>query len=319
MFPALKNHLKLLSTRHLPSGDPNVFIHSLPRSGSTWLMELILTQPGFLACNEPLNLRKEVVRDHLKVSDWRDLHSSTIKEKLFVYFSGLSSGRIRDPRFSSHRTKHWLPYRPLTRRIVYKIINGGEEHINWFSDTFNGRVLFLIRHPIPVSLSRRYFPKLATLLETDFAQGFSRSQLALAHDIIQGRDTFAHGLLDWCLRNSMALRARTEHWIVLSYEQMVLDPAPAVKLMADRLSLPAPDRIFRNLETPSGSTTLSDRITQAALRTRRDANNKQWLVEKWQEKVSQEQISLAGELLVAFGLNDLYSSSEALPNRSIWL
>lgn len=74
MLNTVKANLKMLATRHYPGDEPNVFIHSLPRSGSTWLMELILTQPGFLPCNEPLNLRTEAVRDRLGIDAWKELH-----------------------------------------------------------------------------------------------------------------------------------------------------------------------------------------------------------------------------------------------------
>src|SRR5690606_24342168 len=50
--------LRWISNVHRPNGLPNVCIVSAPRSGSTWLLELVLSQPGFKPCNEPFNLRK---------------------------------------------------------------------------------------------------------------------------------------------------------------------------------------------------------------------------------------------------------------------
>lgn len=281
-------------------------------------MELILTQPGFAGYNEPLNLRKEVVRESLGVSEWADLHKSSFKGKLSPYIGSMCSGAYRDPRFN--RPSPFSPFfRPLTRRIVFKIIHGAEEHINWLSQTFNGRVLFLVRHPIPVALSRNYSPKLDTILDTEFNSFFSKSQLRMAEKIVRGRDQFARNVLDWCLRNSVAIRSRTDNWVILTYEQLVVNPGPAISVIADRFELPDADRIMKRLSVPSRSTSLSNKATQEALRDNRGGVENQWLVEKWKSKVSEEQLAVASELVEAFELSGLYNVSEALPTKAFWI
>lgn len=236
MTSTLRKRLKLLMTRHSPSGEPNVFIHSMPRSGSTWLMELILTQPGFTSHNEPLNLRKDAVRDNLGVSDWADLHNTAFRDKLSSYIDGFCSGTLRDARFNKPSPLSPF-YRPVTHRVVFKFIHGAEEHINWLSEMFNGRVLFLVRHPIPVALSRKYLPKLDSILDTEFSRFFTKVQLRMAKKIINGDDQFARGVLEWCLRNSVMLQSRTDGWVVLTYEQLVVDPKPAISHITNRLKL----------------------------------------------------------------------------------
>lgn len=313
-----RKKLKMLMTRHSPSGEPNVFIHSLPRSGSTWLMELILTQPGFASCNEPLNLRKEAVRNNLGISEWADLHRSGSIEKLHAYIEGFCSGSLRDWRFNRPAPFTQF-YRPVTHRIVFKFIQAGEEHINSLSETFNGRVIFLMRHPIPVSLSRKYFPKLDTILDSEFSQFFTESQLALAARTIRSGNKFARGILDWCLRNSVALRSRTDRWTILSYEQLVLDPLPAIDHLSARLDLPKPDRIVKRLSVPSRSTTLSNRGTQEVLRDKRDDNRQLWLVEKWKKAVTENELAVAHDLLEAFELSKVYKVTDALPEKTYWI
>ena len=66
----IKDIVKPMSNVHRPDGRPNVFLFSTPRSGSTWLMELIWTQPGFKYVNQPLSLLNPRVRRHLGISDW---------------------------------------------------------------------------------------------------------------------------------------------------------------------------------------------------------------------------------------------------------
>ena len=56
---------KSATNLHRPDGSPNVFVFARPRGGSTWLTELILSQPTFKAIDEPLNLRHKRIRDEL--------------------------------------------------------------------------------------------------------------------------------------------------------------------------------------------------------------------------------------------------------------
>ena len=52
----VSNNAKLFNI-HRSSEKPSVLIFSSPRSGSTWLQELIWSQPEFKYVNEPLNLK----------------------------------------------------------------------------------------------------------------------------------------------------------------------------------------------------------------------------------------------------------------------
>lgn len=314
----LRQQLNMLATRHIPSGKPNVFIHSLPRSGSTWLMELILTQPGFRRFNEPLNLRKEAVREHLGISEWAGLHGPGSREKLQIYFAGLCSDSFRDARFN-YRAPMSRFYRPITRQIVFKMINGGEEHINWLADAFNGKVVFLLRHPFPVSMSRKYFPGLETILDTEFARFFTEVQLAFAARIIRGDNKLARGILDWCLRNSVALRSSTEHWAIVTYEQLVVNPTPAIEFISKKLGLPKPERMLKRLPVPSRSTHQSNPDTQVLLQSDRGRKDQTRLVEKWRKEVTDEDLSRADEIVSVFGLGSVYKMASNLPGDSYWI
>ena len=66
--------LRSVSNRHRPGTRPNVFVFTTPRSGSTWLMELIQTQPHFKQCSEPLNLRMPGIARRLGISALRGSH-----------------------------------------------------------------------------------------------------------------------------------------------------------------------------------------------------------------------------------------------------
>ena len=286
----------------------------MPRGGSTWLMELILSQPTFKAIDEPLNLEYAHIRDYSGIRSWDALYTQQPSSELQTYFERMCSGASHFKDTNFRRNKH---PRYLTRRIVFKIIHGGEDKINWFRDTFNGRIVFLIRHPIAVSLSREHYPRLEAFLSSDYQRHFTQSQLQFARKIIGSGSKLERGVVSWCFQNAVPLRQRTDDWALISYEQLVLEPVPVLEEMARKLELPELQRMQAQLADASGSNYKSDRETQQLLGKGKPANRSR-LVEKWRDKVSEEEERRAMDILGVFEL-DTYSFGDALPNRQLWL
>jgi len=260
----MKQFSKEVLNIHHPDGSPNVFLFSTPRSGSTWLMELISTQPGFKYCAEPLNLRNPKVRKHPGISDWSDVLGADAIPALQEYFEGFCNGRLRFRNPNPFKTY----FRPITHRIVFKEIHAGSALINWFRDNFNSRVVFLLRHPLANSISNEQLPTLNAFLESDYQEHFSIEQLRYSRRIVESGTRLELGVLAWCLQNAVPLRDATDDWAVVTYEQLVLDPSPIVGFLAERLQLPRPDRMMKRLTVPSGVKGKSDKETQDVLEKR---------------------------------------------------
>jgi len=306
-----------LANIHRPDGRPNVFIFSTPRSGSTWLMELILTQPGFKPCSEPFNLAVPTVREHLArfgIVDWADFHGPRASVALKAYMGGFFNGRLTFKNPFPHRNY----FRFVTRRIIFKILHAGEDRISWFRDTFNGRIVLLLRHPIAVSLSREACPRLEARLNSDYSRHFTAAQLKAAKTILASGTKLERGVLDWSLQNAVALRSATADWTVISYEQLVLEPKPVLDRLAARLELPEPERMVRRLRVPSASTDKWDERTREALTGSAIREDNRWLVEKWREKVTEEEAHAAMEIVELFNIN-VYKAGTTLPADSLWI
>lgn len=302
--------VKTATNVHKPDGSPNVFIFAMPRGGSTWLEELILSQPGFKAIDEPLNITRKNVRDHLGLHTWESFYTEEGAAALESYFGRICDGtsHFKDTNFLYN--KH---YRYLTRRIVFKIIHGGEDRINWFRDTFNGRVVLLLRHPIAASVSRRRNWRLDALTTGSYAQHFTDQQLALAEKINRSGSVLERDTLTWCLEMAVPLKQRTDDWVVASYEQLVLEPEPVLKELARKLELPALHLMEQQLLVASNSTHKSDEKTQLLL-----TQDRERLVEKWRSKVTLEEEQRAMEMLGIFEI-DAYTSGDALPHEKYWV
>jgi hypothetical protein len=308
------NVFRRATSTHRPNGLPNVFLFTMPRSGSTWLMELIWSQPGFKCVNEPLDLRNPLVRNALDISDWEELHALPPEAlaKLHSYFEGYCEGRVHAAEPAPFRNRF---YRPLTERIVFKVIHGGEDKINWFRDSFHGRVAYFIRHPIAVSLSHEVFPRLGAFLGSS-KRHFSGTQLRYAKRIAERGSKLEQGVLDWCFQNAVPLRNATSDWAILSYEQFVLNPESAVNYLAEKLELPDRGLMMTQLARASGVVKKSDEETQRILKG--EAEGRERLVSKWRKKVSEEEERRAMDILELFEI-DAYRFGELLPTERLWV
>lgn len=309
----VKGGIKARSNVHRPGDRPNVFLFSLPRSGSTWLMELIWSQPGFKFCDEPTDLRNPLVRRHLGIDDWQLLYSDAATERLDAYFDAFCSGRatfMNPSPLGAH-------YRPRTDRIVFKVIHGCEDRINHVRDTFNGRIVYLTRHPLAVSLSRKELPTLQPMIDGAYARHFTPDQLAYARKITEHGSHLEQAVLCWCLQTAVPMRMAMPDWAVVSYEQLVIDPNPVIEQIAARLELPAPDTMLTQLSVPSNSTFKSDGATQQAL-DRGASEQRSWLIEKWRGRISHDEENRLMDMLQRFDLHS-YRAGEVLPTDHVWI
>lgn len=313
MLKNLKQMMRAYANTHTPGAKPNVFIFSSPRSGSTWLMELIRTQPGFKSCEEPLNLRNPDVQQHLGFDQWQQLYDDNASEQLHPYFAGFCNGSMRFMNGNPLNAHH----RFATSRIVFKILHGGEDRINWFAEQFNGRIVLLLRHPLAVSISRKTLPRLTTFLNSAYQTHLTPTQKERCLQIIQHGSHLEKGVLSWCLQNAISLNQTANDWTIVTYEQLVLDPDPLIHHLAKAMELPHPEKMIARLRQPSATYRKSDEETKMLLTTGQ-ANDRQNVVNKWRNKVDKEAGKSAMNILTLFGL-DIYSYEEDLPTERFWL
>lgn len=314
----IKNFLVKLFSVHRPAEKPDIFIFSTPRSGSTWLMELIMSQPGFRYCDEPFNIRTYPIFKQLGTREWSDIYKIDALENIKNYIQSFINGS----RPCHARIKHSLPfgknYRPKTLRIVFKILHACEDNINWFEQSFNGKIIFMMRHPIPVSLSRKTLPRQSTFLDSDYSRHFSKAQMDFGKSIYKDGTQLEKAIVSWCFQNMVPLRDKTKDWILITYEQLVLDPSPIIALMALELNLPFPQKMLDRIGVPSETTWQSEERTKKVLSSILDKSQKKYLIEKWKSKISEKDEKSLMSILDVFNIN-VYSAGNTLPSDKYWI
>jgi hypothetical protein len=315
VFRKLKWRVKRLSNLHTAGEEPDIFLFSTPRSGSTWLMEMLATQPGIKPISEPFWVpRFEGIAGPLPAS-WEFLLPHPQRESAIrAYLEALMANQlgIGSPAPWSRGHK-WVSH-----RLVLKILRC-KDLMNWCEETFGCRVIYLVRHPLAVSLSRRECPQLPHFLANEgYCRRFVGADLRdYASRILESGTDLEKKVVDWCLQNlPPLLYLDRRRWLCIHYEDLLVNPAAVVDRLASFLKLPDPARMHRQLRVPSRSTTGSDPDTRAHQARSGNRQSTSYLLDKWRVRVSDEEEKNAFAILARFAV-DLYSAGESLPTRRL--
>lgn len=301
----MKRFLKSCLHRHSKCSVPSVILFASPRGGSTWVTELVASQPGFWPISEPLNVRSDWVRDQLGLTSFADLYSKQNIPKVLNFYSQLLDGTLVDLKLRPGLKF----YRPFTNRIVVKENQACLDRMAWFEDTFGVKIVHLLRHPIPVALSREVFPLLDTFKNCELRAHFSDVELQLADRLIESGSHLEKGVLAWCLHHAPALRNERNSWLRVYYEETVLRPERIIDQLADHLALPDRGRMLKQIVEPSQVTRKSDSETQKLLS---DQQNREYLIHKWESRVNQKELQQVGTILETFDIS-AYSAFSPTP------
>lgn len=305
MIP-LKEHLALLlrSLANIHSRGPenDIFLFATARGGSTWMMEILASQPGFKFYDEPFNVRRPNVQYAGVVREWREIMPEAGREADLIRF-------LQDLQVNRHRYMNPLPFRRqhrlVTNRIVFKI-HGLEHLINEIGSACQGQIVFLLRHPIPTTLSRYVFPRLDHFIASCHYQKnyLDDAQIREIRQIFCSGDNFQRGILSWCFENMIPLRfAETKHWLFVTYEELLLNSAKTCQTLAERLQLPRVDVMLRAIDTPAANIKMSKQDTLKILQDSNALKRKMGMVKKWRDKVSDQDQKRCFEILHLFGLD----------------
>jgi len=304
----LKALVKKYSNTHCPGSKKSIMVFSTPRSGSTWLMELIWSQPGFKYCNEPLNLRNPLVVKNSGVNSWCQLYDPVFTKQLFKYFEKINKGEIRDLNPNPFNKF----YRYKTDRIVFKILHGMEDKVVLLTEYCDTVPLLLIRHPIAVSVSREVLPRMECHFKNDFSANIPADILKRARQIVDSGTFLQKAVVCWCFENYYQLKeVSARKYMGITYEEMVLNPKAAVSRLAPYLDLGDEKVILENLAKPSKTTGKSDLQTQKIISENYSA---ELILNKWKNKVSEKDIKNSQDILDLFEI-DIYRANEAVPLR----
>jgi hypothetical protein len=271
-------------------------------------MEVLASQPGMKYYDEPFNIRRSNVQKTGLFRDWIDLMpEANRRADIIAYLRALQQNRYRfmnPPPFRKN-------YRALTRRIVFKI-HELEHLIRDIELECNGQIFYLLRHPIPTTLSRYVLPRIELFLESPYYNEglLDANQVREIRRVAEHGSFFERGIISWCYENFIPLKSsESRDWFFLTYEELLLNSHHTCELMGTTLDLPDIPRMLRAVGQPSANIAMSKQDTLRILDDEDERRRKLRLVTKWQHKVTEQHQASFDQIMTIFGLDVYHSSS----------
>lgn len=314
MHQSLKNILRSplakFATTHRPGELADVAVVSSPRSGSTWLMEIIATQPGMKYINEP-DHKDLLTRYHsLRIPPrwcWLSLAPNERQDLASYLLEDSRSGLFGpvNPLAASHSWR--------TDRRVLKLIRM-TALVEWL-DSLGFATVYMLRHPIPQARScvtRGHRIRLGEFLaDTDFLQRLDTGAVSYVRRIASEGDPMLQFVTQWCLENLIAIDSPLagNRFGVTTHELLLTDPEAELQRLAHVLSLERVDFLLGRVSQPSRTTDTSSAVTRENIRKGQASH----LLDAWREDISSEEERRLLEPLHVFGIK-IYKHGEVLPD-----
>jgi hypothetical protein len=285
-----------------------VVIAGSPRSGTTWLLELLRTLPGYKALNEPLMYQdarnghgfswRTYLEPEEEANAQRDYLETVLTGQLGVSSAWYFEANSRPAQLLEHATRD---------RLVVKFCRMNRM-LHWFCGQFNVRgPVFIIRHPCAVVASML---RHGAWDEGDL-HGQEREDHALHSGVLPDplRDVFGPILerietqvealtTMWCLDHYVPLVHHADGpypWVFVLYERMVTRGRKELRRITRALDVEMTSVMQEQLDEPSQS--VKDQLHWDAERQ----------LSKWQRRLSESQVEDILRIVEEVGLSEVYS------------
>jgi hypothetical protein len=315
MFDPFKRKIFQAATWAGATGDitDTVIVAGAPRSGTTWIAELLREVEGYKMFNEPLFLANYPEAREAGFS-WRThIPVRTRNPEAEAYLRKVLTGRV--PLGPGWRFRHTSASGKFIehvtqQRMLVKFCRAGRL-LRWMLECFDVRgTLFVIRHPCAVVASQLNHggwdsEHLDNGLGTDAALGEVPAGVYERYsDLFASLTTRVEVLAAiWCLDYHIPLLELEKEypWILLPYERMVTQGAEELQRIAAALEVDVSKEMHRQLDEPSVSVT--GQVHQ----------NSERQLSKWRRRLSEKQIDSILRVVDEMGFSFLYGR-EVEPN-----
>lgn len=304
---SIKSSLKLFH-KHQKT-RPDVYIFTLPRTGSTLLAEILNTDRSYKTVSEPFALNhdnQEILRKYIDIDSQVERYvdvNDTTWNGILNYLSDLSGGLTWNSYYwSDLLTKN---HRLKTHGSVFKI----HKLTYNFDDVmhhFKGDIaLYLLRHPVSHSFSR--MRKGWDVYLDLYAESGKIEKVLPQKAVLKIQDIKSNGsdlecfVVSWCLENYWFFHLYNANLLPLNvipvrYEDLILYPEKTIKAICDKTGLRFSKDMLSLLKTPSSGIVHSTQETKDQI----VSGNKNYLLNRWKSDVDESTANSIKDILACF-------------------
>jgi hypothetical protein len=290
-----------------------ILIAGSPRSGTTWLLEILAATPGYTSLFEPLN------------HEWfPGITNIGFKSRTYLpYYANWVEGKNHMRKIFTGQVFSFTPqyrlkldpfmHRLLGKKLIVKLVRGNRL-LPWLSKNIQLHgIVLIIRHPCAVIVSQLktgmcgynsftppysdIFPKLENILkEASNINNIDQNLLKRLKHIKTLEEILA---VVWCLDNYVPLSFPKPYpWQIVTYEKLVKEGKKEIIQLFNKLGVKdVPKAALKHLKIPS---------TLAPIREYDIIKKSNEQLSKWKKTLSVEQIERILNIVSDFGL-DFYT------------
>jgi Sulfotransferase family len=279
--------------------DATIFVCGSPRSGTTWLTEVLNYDNRYRHIGEPFTAGQVPISNHFALRQY--LYPNDDDPRYLEPARAIFAGHIRAA-YSDSVNRSIFPKGRFVKDVRTTLLLG------WFRVHFPKMpIVYLMRHPYSVAASR-----VRLGYRTDMGQMYLR-QPALVADhlapfvelINEPKTPFACHVLDWCVENFVPIHELEPGDIIWVFYELLCSTEDELPKLFAELGRPVTDDLQKRLHKPSMSTLAKGRSDSffaagAAL-------------DGWRHHVAADDLAAGQRITQAFGLDQIYGD-ETLPN-----
>jgi hypothetical protein len=267
------------------------------RSGTTWLADIIASQRPCRIMFEPFH--SQLVSAFGAFHYFHYMRPTESNPELLSYCRRIFTGDIRHS-WIDRQVEHLFPQYRLIKEIRANLF------LKWLNDTFpEVPLLLLVRHPCAVVSSRL---QLGWATDGDIDSFICQPTLvadflSTKMDVIHSAKTAAekHAVI-WCIHNLVPFKQFNPTDLnVVFYEDLCLQPELEIPKIFRAINQEFDESVYEHLSIPSVTTSRRNGIR----------------IDRWQEELSEKQITGILRIVDAFSLGDIYGNSPTPLTRSL--
>lgn len=282
--------------RKLKTAAPPILVFSLPRSGSSWVGEILGNASNALYLREPMTQSNLALNKSQPAEIYIDPIEplQTYQRFADMTFNGIPifhKGIVIYP-------KQWSLLERKNRRLVIKEVN--PLACDWLIQRYKPRVIFLVRHPVAVALSYLKLGWINTNIKSMFFSNqrlircslkqWEKHLMSITSDFWERQGAMQGAVLRFALES---LKTYSDYKIIL-YEDLCSNPVEIFQGLFDFSSLFWSEETQKlTIERSSGS----DKSQPYS--TSRSSKN---MIDSWREKLSYEELNRLKNAYCVFDL-----------------